>query len=225
MPRPSTAQDGGAPLSRPLAGSPDVDEPTYVSCASPAGRPQADGAWPFLTWASVAGATAPISISQAPGRFTRTVIELQPMPDDAIARALARSAKSFVMELVLTGVDLSEARRRADETVQNAFPGGFPAPGHLLFEIVEDGLHVGHVWLGPAPDKRPNRWWVWHIEVIEQARGRGVGRRAMELAEEEVRRRGGKELGLNVFARNTAARRLYESLDFEVTSLLMRKIL
>ncbi|MFG1952621.1 GNAT family N-acetyltransferase [Micromonospora sp. NPDC048830] len=54
-------------------------------------------------------------------------------------------------------------------------------------------------------------------------RGRGHGRRMIPLAEAEVGRLGHDQLGLNVFAHNTRAIRLYESLGFEVTNQQMRK--
>ena len=70
---------------------------------------------------------------------------------------------------------------------------------------------------------RPDSWWVYDVEVDEQARGRGLGRRLMELAEVEVARLGGTSIGLSVFGTNSRARRLYESLGYEPTSIRMRK--
>jgi ribosomal protein S18 acetylase RimI-like enzyme len=54
-------------------------------------------------------------------------------------------------------------------------------------------------------------------------RGRGLGRRVIELVEVEVGRLGGTTLGLSVFGTNTRTRRLYESLGYEPTSIRMRK--
>jgi ribosomal protein S18 acetylase RimI-like enzyme len=54
-------------------------------------------------------------------------------------------------------------------------------------------------------------------------RGRGFGRAAMVLAEQEARRGGARRLGLNVFGTNTVARSLYESLGYEITELQMSK--
>jgi ribosomal protein S18 acetylase RimI-like enzyme len=47
----------------------------------------------------------------------------------------------------------------------------------------------------------------------------------MELAEVEVARLGGTSIGLSVFGTNLRARRLYESLGYEPTSIRMRKLL
>jgi ribosomal protein S18 acetylase RimI-like enzyme len=59
--------------------------------------------------------------------------------------------------------------------------------------------------------------------VGEAFRGRGYGRAAMQLAEEEARRHGLRRLGLNVFGHNPVASSLYTSLGYEVTSQYMTK--
>ncbi|GAA2715354.1 GNAT family N-acetyltransferase [Micromonospora olivasterospora] len=74
----------------------------------------------------------------------------------------------------------------------------------------------------PAPG-RPSLPRIHHIEVHPAHRGRGHGRRMIQLAEAEVARLGYDQLRLNVFAHNTGAIRLYESLGFEVTNQQMRK--
>jgi ribosomal protein S18 acetylase RimI-like enzyme len=67
------------------------------------------------------------------------------------------------------------------------------------------------------PTEAGDDW--YDVEVAEDARGRGLGRRLMERAEDEGHRRDGTALGLNVFGPNTRARRLYESLGYEPTSI------
>ena len=65
--------------------------------------------------------------------------------------------------------------------------------------------------------------WVYDIEIDPEHRGRGLGRDAMRLAEEEARRLGRQRIKLNVFARNAVARALYLSLGFEEMSIQMSK--
>ena len=54
-------------------------------------------------------------------------------------------------------------------------------------------------------------------------RGKGYGRAIMRGAEEELVRRGVTRMALNVFAGNTAAIQLYESLGYRITSQQMAK--
>jgi ribosomal protein S18 acetylase RimI-like enzyme len=66
---------------------------------------------------------------------------------------------------------------------------------------------------------------VYDVHLRENARGRGYGRAAMLLAEDEARRRGCPRLSLNVFGRNEVARGLYRSLGYEENAVAMSKSL
>jgi ribosomal protein S18 acetylase RimI-like enzyme len=64
---------------------------------------------------------------------------------------------------------------------------------------------------------------VYSIEIYEPFRGRGYGRQAMLLAEDEVREKGLSHIALNVFGGNEVARSLYLSLGYVETAVFMRK--
>jgi len=80
------------------------------------------------------------------------------------------------------------------------------------------------LWIGPYSDD-PQRWWVWNIEIDDAHRRKGLGRKAMLLAENLARDNGANSIGLNVFAHNRVARNLYQSLGYEESSVQMRKAL
>lgn len=61
------------------------------------------------------------------------------------------------------------------------------------------------------------------IEVLENQRGSGNGRALLREVESAVRNAGIGAMELNVFGRNTAAVRLYESSGYGVTTQQMRK--
>ncbi len=63
------------------------------------------------------------------------------------------------------------------------------------------------------------------VEVSPAHRGRGHGRTLMLLAERECLAAGVRNLGLNVFADNAVAVRLYGSLGYRVTERLYGKAL
>jgi len=54
-------------------------------------------------------------------------------------------------------------------------------------------------------------------------RGRGYGRILLQAVEETAREHGCETVGLNVFADNTTAQRLYESSGYELAAMHMRK--
>lgn len=146
------------------------------------------------------------------------------MTDEEVVSFAAGQLAAYVEERVASGEDREDATRIATDQTNAVLPGGRPAEGHLLYRLVDDhGTAVGSVWIGPPPGGLRDMLWVWYVEVDPAYRGRGLGRAAMVLIEEEARSRGAAELRLNVFGHNTTARRLYESIGYETTAITMRK--
>lgn len=80
------------------------------------------------------------------------------------------------------------------------------------FVWVEDGRVVGNVSL-----RRSVGWggfMIGNVAVHPDWQGRGIGRRLIEVALEEIAARGGRWVGLELQAGNEAAHRLYASLCF-----------
>ena len=143
----------------------------------------------------------------------------------SIVRFLEHSRASYVADLVVSGVDTSEAERLAADQQAEAFPNGQPAHGHLVMEVIADGEVCGHVWIGPRAIGDSKHWWVWDIEIAATVRGRGIGRWVMAMAEDCARQRGASEIGMTVLAENVAARHLYDDLGYREVSLRLRKAL
>jgi ribosomal protein S18 acetylase RimI-like enzyme len=141
----------------------------------------------------------------------------RPMRPDERRAFLAAERELYVAERVAAGEDPAAAAANADRSEREAFPGGEPAPGHAVFAVEDDGATVGRLWVGPSRDD-PRQWWVYAVDVDEAHRRRGLGRAAMGHAEEVAREAGATAIGLNVFAGNDAAQRLYRSLGYEVTA-------
>ncbi len=83
----------------------------------------------------------------------------------------------------------------------------------LGFVWVEDGRVVGNVSLRRAVFA--GGWMLGNVAVHPRWQGRSIGRTLVEAALEEVVRRGGTWVGLEVREDNLPARRLYERLGFE----------
>ena len=122
-----------------------------------------------------------------------------------------------------TGMPRDVSLEKARAQVATLLPDGHATAGMYLLLVVDDtGTEVGVLWLGPHPE-RPDTLYVWDISIDEPFRGRGFGRAAMLAAEDVARDAGAVAIGLNVFGPNTAARRLYDSLGYDVTSQQMLK--
>jgi len=152
-------------------------------------------------------------------------VTLQAMPPDEIGPWLEQSKADHIADRVDTGEDPETARRITTEVGERLFPGGVPAAGQFVFVVAEDGLPAGSVWIGPGQDGPPDVWFLWSIEIDVAARGHGLGRQAVRLAEEFARKSGAAKLDLNVFGNNTVARGLYESLGYRILTIQMSKVL
>jgi ribosomal protein S18 acetylase RimI-like enzyme len=147
------------------------------------------------------------------------------MTDAEIAAWKAELTVSYIADRMKTGESEEEATRVTDMQLGALLPDGKPAPGNLLSRVCVDDEPVGWLWIGPRNPDAPEAYWVWDVVIDESQRGKGLGRQAMVLAEQQALEAGASELGLNVFGINTIARRLYESLGYETTAIQMRKLL
>ena len=153
------------------------------------------------------------------------MLSLAAFEEEALRAWIDAARVDHVEQRIASGEDPALAHSKAQADADSFFPGGRPAHGQLVLQLFEDGEPAGSLWIGPVPGSTPTHWWVWSIEIHEPQRGRGLGRAAMLLAEDEARSHGATQLGLNVFNHNERAVHLYETLGYEVTSQQMRKVL
>ncbi|WP_330329499.1 GNAT family N-acetyltransferase [Streptomyces sp. NBC_00536] len=107
--------------------------------------------------------------------------------------------------------EAAHAKSVADHAGQ--LPQGPDTPGVDILVLEAAGIRAGHIWIGRSAGQA----YVFDVEVAEDMRGRGHGRSLMLLAEGAARAAGLDTLGLHVFAGNTPAERLYESLGYRTT--------
>ncbi|GGU95871.1 N-acetyltransferase [Streptomyces filipinensis] len=117
------------------------------------------------------------------------------------------------------GLPEAVARAKARHDHERLLPHGLATDG-MLFSVLEHrGDPVGTLWLSLEDGKA----FVFDVETAAAHRGRGHGRTLMLLAERQAIEAGRPVLGLNVFAGNTPAERLYESLGYETTAHSLAK--
>ena len=154
-------------------------------------------------------------------------VELRPMRDDEFATWLPRTRDAYAQAMIDdAGFTADAAAEQAATDVARLFPDGGPSADQLVFVIEADGEPVGELWLAARADmsRRPCLF-VYDIHVDEAHQGKGYGKAAMLLAEDEARRRGLDRVALNVFGRNEVARGLYRSLGYEENAVAMSKTL
>ncbi|MFF9361215.1 GNAT family N-acetyltransferase [Streptomyces griseoluteus] len=125
----------------------------------------------------------------------------------------------YAGEWIERGVPEADAHAKARRDHATVLPDGLATEGAWFGVLEHEGIPVGHVWLGHREGER----WIYDIQTDEARRGRGHGRALMLLAEARTITGGGRVLGLNVFAGNTPAERLYESLGYGTTYRTLTK--
>ncbi|MEW2063257.1 GNAT family N-acetyltransferase [Streptomyces sp. NPDC007002] len=125
------------------------------------------------------------------------------------------------------GVEPGQARLKSEADHAAHLPDGLATEGTRFQVLVRAGEVVGHVWVA-LRELEPGGGtggYVFDVEVREEHRGRGHGRALMLLAEDITRAWRADRLGLHVFASNTPALRLYESLGYAPTRYNLAKAL
>ena len=153
-------------------------------------------------------------------------VQLRPMREDEFATWLPLMGDRYARDMVEhAGMTAEAAKTKAVADIERLFPGGRPSPEQLVLVIEAEGEPVGDLWLAERDDSPQPGLFIFDITVEEPHRGRGYGKAAMLFAEDEARRRGLDRVALNVFGRNTVARRLYQSLGYEENAVAMSKTL
>ncbi|CAL9391735.1 Acetyltransferase YpeA [Streptomyces sp. enrichment culture] len=134
----------------------------------------------------------------------------RPMTAQEYARWLPAAVDGYAEDMAGRGMPAAAARRKAEDDHHRQLPQGPDTPGNDLLVLEAAGEAVGHIWIGPSAAGA----YVYDVAVAEAHRGRGHGRSLMLLAERAALARGHRALGLQVFAGNTPALRLYESLGY-----------
>lgn len=151
-------------------------------------------------------------------------LSARPIRDDEYAAWYGQVTDEYAADIATHGMTPpDEARRKADRDMASVLPQGLATPGQAILVLEADGERVGRLWVGERTIDGRRALFVWDVHVEPGHRGRGFGRRAMELAEEEARSRGLARIELNVFGGNTVARTLYRSLGYEERAVAMAR--
>jgi GNAT superfamily N-acetyltransferase len=98
------------------------------------------------------------------------------------------------------------------------FPEGKQTPDQHIYNVYEGTTKVGLLWIGDRAYHRTpfTQAWIYYIEVVPEHRNKGIGTEILKWAEQYCIENQIPRLGLNVFAYNPKAKKLYERLGFEV---------
>ena len=150
---------------------------------------------------------------------------LKPISDSVYASWYDRAVEDYAADHARTGqMSADEAITMARRQFQELLPDGPRTPDQYLYEICDAdiGAVVGILWFAKRGEGAPHAF-IYALEVFPEHRRRGYARSAMLALEAEVRRVGLSRIGLHVFGDNAGAIRLYQSLGYMTTNLVMKK--
>jgi ribosomal protein S18 acetylase RimI-like enzyme len=155
-----------------------------------------------------------------------TMIFLQPMTDADFAEFKPFMVEDYAQDLARNHrTTIEEARQNSARQTDELLSQGLATPRHFLFNIVskENQLEqrVGHLWI--TVDEEKKSCFILDIYLLEAFRGRGYGRKTLELLETKMFEKNIQRIGLHVFAHNTHARELYTKMGYEITGHNMQK--
>ena len=116
-----------------------------------------------------------------------------------------------------------QALKWAKAETKKILSEGIETPNQLFYVIEDDSAQrLGYIWCGPDPNSK-SRMFLYILYITEEHRNRGVGYRALQLLEQELRARGCRSIALHVYAFNQRAVHLHKKLGYSETDLVLRK--
>jgi RimJ/RimL family protein N-acetyltransferase len=156
-------------------------------------------------------------------------ISLRPMTEKIFNDYYNTSLKDYAQEHVKAGNwHEDEAEQKAEEQFKRLLPNGLASENHFLFSICDDkkwgdnGI-VGVLWLHFMTKNKDKRAFIYDFEINEQERGKGLGKKTMNVIDEFCKREGAKHISLHVFAHNERAIALYKKMGYDTTDYYMSK--
>lgn len=137
---------------------------------------------------------------------------LRPLADAEYEQWRAQERAAVITALLERGVPRGQAEAHEAAAAENPLPEGQDTAGTAVLALDHAGTTVGYLRVRVTEPA-----WVFSVEVVADHRGKGHGRTLMLAAEDMSRQGGAATLQLNVFAGNTPALRLCESLGYQVT--------
>jgi ribosomal protein S18 acetylase RimI-like enzyme len=153
-------------------------------------------------------------------------VRFVPFTDVEFHAWLVQAIPAFALINVEDGRwSLAESIEKSKEAHALLLPQGLETPGQFFVRLqdADSGADVGALWWAESDQAGRRQAAVYSIEIEVAARRRGYARAAFGELERVAREHGVHHLSLHVFGHNHAARRLYDALGFEPTSITMRK--
>lgn len=119
-----------------------------------------------------------------------------------------------------------EALQKSKDQTNNLLKNGLDSDGHYLFSVFdnEEDAKIGVLWVYVEKNKRQDKSaFIYDIVVNENFRGKGYGKKTLEILENWCKNEDISSIALHVFAHNSVARNLYLKVGYKDMSYNMKK--
>lgn len=136
--------------------------------------------------------------------------------------------EDFIIEYadVMIKANMFQNRQEAINTAEIQmiafFPKGLATKGQHLFKLKKDDLDLGILWYSETEvtNKHGITAWLCYIYIKPDLRRRGYAKAAIKKMEDHLKILGIQSVGLNIFSYNSSAKKLYESIGYEVVKTI-----
>ena len=151
------------------------------------------------------------------------MIALRPMTEFEFEQYRSAALGEYARERARNfGTPLEQERAVAERQYAELLKDGVHTKGHRLWTVMQDtGEAVGSLWVYVDEDQK--RAFIYYIVISPEHRGKGYGKRTLEVLEEELKSMGVNWIGLNVFADNSVAIGLYQKQGYRTTNFNMQQ--
>jgi ribosomal protein S18 acetylase RimI-like enzyme len=152
-------------------------------------------------------------------------VQLQPMTEAEFETFRDWAIEEYAQETARNlDAPLDRQRRASAREINGLLTDGVHTPGQRLWTIrTADGTFVGNLWVRAEAGRIGA--FIYYILLDPAQRGKGYGGQALTALEAALRPLAIERIGLNVFADNAIAERLYAKMGYQITSQEMRKAL
>lgn len=153
------------------------------------------------------------------------MLRLEKMSIDDFNNYMEKSIAHYAGELVKSGAESKDSSFEASKkTFNRCLPDGIDTENHFIMNIINDkDEKIGIMWYGAKGKPDSVEAFIYDFSISEEFRGKGYGKKTLNLVEHEAKRQNFKKISLHVFGHNKRALNLYEKMGFEAYSIHMSK--
>lgn len=157
--------------------------------------------------------------------ISSAVMKLHPMTDSEYEFWSARSQANYATDkMKANSLTRADAEAIAAADFKRNLPDGLLSKNSFLYTAKDaEGNRLGFIWFTIRGGSGNQYAYICDVIIEEPHRGRGLGKQLMRLIEDKVKEQGLSRIGLHVFGFNEPAIRVYQSLGYLTTDLVMEK--